>query len=518
MLLENTRQFFTVPKGEVLELKSRSPFFVNVGVRKIDFLYEGELEAFDVDTQILITAGSFPVFVRFKRQEPVKPTIRSVAAVGTSLVQQMENFNSSGKVGISSKSWLDWAAMLGQNAFQFTNIFDADTYTGWGSRNFIGLNFGVSGQTSREIWARARQILDHRENYDLIILDIGTNDMGTLSAEEILFLKVMLSEYFAAYGITVVMLTILNRDITSWAAGGDERKKCNFINNCLKIYQTEFRDEIVLHDWNEDWVDQSSEYGIPKTDYSEDGIHFGPAGAISVGFGLWDRTLSKLITAKGSQVITTDDAYDAAINRYGTVSPNPRLRGTAGGTGTNASGDIADGYQLENITGSGAITAAGSKNADGSQNITFTLTAATLVEEFYYRTSPANIAHSFGGDWMIPYAVIKFNNEPDSLYGILIEGIDQSNSVFRSANLDSVDDSGGDEMPMLGLNGKTLYITGRPFQLTDSSTQMRLRIQFIMGNGGSFTGADLDIYELALRRIPQPRFLQPNPDLFIEGA
>lgn len=525
MLLPNSNQRFILPKNETLLLESTADFSVIAQNEQKAFNNgSGTVGPFTDDEVIYINSTSATVYAKFKKQAEPKTTIRQCAIMGTSLVQHCENTNSSGKLGASSRSWFDWAAAYSGGALDMLTTFDNREFTGWepsgsGSRYFNGLNFGVSGQGIKDIWARARQALSFREHYQCIIIDAGTNDMGTLSTSEILFLKATLSEYFAAYGIKVVMLTVLARGVGSWAAGGDERKKMNHINSELRESANLFSENVILHDWNEEWVDKGSQYGEPVAGYDADDIHFAPAGALPVGKGLWDRTLSKFV-AKGSQpILSADDLYDATLNPKGSFYTNPLMRGTGGTAGTGVTGSVCDDFTAERTTGS-AVTAVGSKvtDSDGAiaQRLVFTLTAGSAFEEFYLRASnPTNIAHTIDGDLVRPFAVVRFNNAPDTFNQIGLEVVDQSNSNFRSLNFQAHVE-GGSELNYGGMDTEKLVLVGRPLRFSPGSTQARLRLLIGMTDGGS-TGASLDVFALGFKRIDEPEIFTPETTLYING-
>lgn len=522
MLMPNDQQEFILPRDEVLLFEADAPFRIidSEGSR----IYAGGASygPFRADRKILITSGASSVFIRFRSVTAPPAVVRFIGAIGTSLVNNCENINAAGKLGASSRSWIDWALAFGGGAAEMYCVFDNRIFEKWepsgsGSRFFNGLNFGVSGQGIEDIWARVRQVYSFRENYQCLIQDGGTNDIATMRAERILFLKVMIAEYFASKGIISVVLPILARSIASWPAGSDERKKMNYINSLLHSFSTRFSENVVVHDWNQDWVDSASANGEPRANFSDDGTHFAPAGAVSVGRGLWARCLSKFVTTGASRIHSPDDVYDSVINTRGCLNPNPRIRGTAGTTGANASGVVADGYTVENISGSPVITAAASKvtTPEGAEanRIVFTLGGAQ-TEEFYYRTAPANISHTVPGQYVQPYARIKFNNEPDSFNSIGLEAVDQTNSVFRSTNFEPVEDGGSNELPTLVQANDEFYLIGRPFKLTDASVTLRLRLLMSMTGSGS-TGADIEVSELGVKVVSVPPIFTPQEDLLL---
>ncbi len=522
MLIPSSTVTFVVPAGDHMYLDSTASFTVTISGTATSYATSAVLGPYETNTSIILASGTAPVFVKFGAKYAQAARIRSLAVVGTSLVNQCEEINTSGKLGASSRSWIDWASIAGGGAFDFVNLQDSTVYTGWepsgsGSRHFSGLNFGVSGQTSQQIWGRARQIVQHRANFQGIVCDLGTNDMGVLTAAEILFYKVALSEYFIAYGVKAFTLTILARDTSSWSAGGAERDKANLINSNLKEYAERFSDDFILSDWNKYWVDKGSQYGTPRSGFSDDGIHFAPAGAMTVGYGLWNDYFSKYIPEGSQYLIAADDLYDATDNPKGNLYDNPQLRGTGGTAGTGATGDVADDFTLERTSGS-AVTVVGSKvtdtDGDIAQRLVFTLTGGSAFEEFYFRaSSPTNVTHDQGGNLIRPYCVLRFNNEPDTFAQIGLEVVDQNNTIFRSLNFQEYSELAY-KIDSETVGTDKLVILGRPLLFTAGSTTCRFRLLLGMTDGGS-TGASIDVFALGFKPVDAIPTFVPDSNLYI---
>lgn len=285
------------------------------------------------------------------------PSKFRVATLGTSLVQQNTYSSSSGAIGSSARSWIDWCGFFSNGACEMLDISDLTDYSGWGTRKFVGTNFGVSGQTCDEIIARLPTVIANKQLFEWLIFDMGTNDMGSLSKETIFDKRSQAINTLVQAGIKVIVLPILARHTTVlnpsytgvWAGGTAERMKALWINQKTRDWCRN-KENVIFHDWNHDWVDNKTTYGVPKTQFTNDGTHFGASGGYYVGKGLWERLLSLLIPQGHPRVSSPEDLFDATNNPYGVVSPNPFLQGSVAITGVqNVTGVRPTGWQYQII-------------------------------------------------------------------------------------------------------------------------------------------------------------------------
>ena len=361
----------------------------------------------------------------FARANRASPGSR-VAVIATSLGQQGITANST-TLATNTRSWLDWAKFFSNGAFESPVWHDTTVYEGWEpsgvqgtSRNFRGLNAGVSGQTSAQIFAR-RSFLVDRVECDIIILDCGTNDMGNTAKEVIQQYRESLANYYLQNGKKVVLLPILSRALSSWPSNQDQRKKAAWINSKTRDFCVKTRD-CYFFDWNASWVDTANADGEPRPWHSADGIHFNPTGAVAVGERLAEFLKVTFGLSAQSLVWSQDDKYDATNNPRGNLLPNPLLFGTAGTKPADGSttGDVADGMRMER--NSGNATVACSKevrplNRGFWQVFTFTTAAVPTASLFYFRTSTANFTHALGSKWVRASAEIEISSSP------LIQGV-----------------------------------------------------------------------------------------------
>ncbi len=433
-----------------------------------------------------------------------------VAIVGTSLMQQNTYATSLGAIGCFTRSWIDWASFFGNGACEIFDVSDTTDYPGWSDRKFIGTNFGVSGQTCDEILARIPNIIANKALYEIIIVDMGTNDMLSLTKEVIHAKRIEAVEQLVASGAKVVLLTILARDITSWPSGSAQRKKANWINQKTHTY---FKNatNVIVHDWNMDWVDVNNADGIPVAAYSDDGIHFATRGGYRVGRGLWDRTLSKLLPIGNSLVTSPDDKFDATDNPYGLLNSNPFFTGTSGTAGTGVTGTVPTGMTVERTSGSTctAVASIVSKGAHGGNAVRMTFTLGGTADEiFSVRVTGSDTAHTLAGKWVQPSVTVSTSTAADTIKAIKLVLIDQSNTSNRSETFKEI---GTFYYPAEAISEG--QIIGRPLKLGAGSTTLRIRVEVHVNGSGSVAPV-VDISKFGVRQIDVPQMYRPDGTLF----
>ncbi len=433
-----------------------------------------------------------------------------VAIVGTSLVQQNTYATSVGAIGCFTRSWIDWASFFGNGACEIFDVSDTTNYSGWGDRKFIGTNFGVSGQTCDEILARIPLLIRNKAMFDVVILDMGTNDMAPLTKEEIHAKRIQAVKMLTDEGLKVVLLTILARDISSWPSGSSQRKKANWINQKTRGYYRN-KKNVIVHDWNMDWVDINSADGIPVAAYSDDGIHFATRGGYRVGKGLWERTLSKLLPIGNSLVTSPDDKFDATDNPYGLLNNNPFFTGTSGTAGTGVTGTVPTGMTVERTSGSTctAVASIVSKGVHGGNAVRMAFTLGGTADEiFSVRVTGSDTAHTLAGKWVQPSVTISTSTAADTIKAIKLVLIDQSNTNNRSETFKEI---GSFYYPAEAISEG--QIIGRPLKLGAGSTTLRIRVEVHVNGSGSVAPV-VDISKFGVRQIDVPQMYRPDGTLF----
>lgn len=249
------------------------------------------------------------------------PRASRIAVLGTSLVQQ-NHIGDAISLATSARGWMSWVEVLSHGRLCCPVHHDQSVLPGWepsnrpgGSRFFSGLNFGVSGQKAIEIERRLPQLL--QSDFDLILVDAGTNDMMVETRQTIADTRARIVSALLDAGKTVIVLPILARGVEKWPAGGAERAKAHWVNR----QSVEFAGNHAnchLFDWNSAWVDSESEFGEPYPGYSDDGTHFSVLGAFAVG-KLLATYLETIVPRAPVRILARDDLFDPMNNPTGNL-------------------------------------------------------------------------------------------------------------------------------------------------------------------------------------------------------
>jgi lysophospholipase L1-like esterase len=247
-----------------------------------------------------------------------------VALLGTSLVQQNHEA-SERRICSSARGWATWAEVLSHGQLDIRVVHDPLVYPGWEpsgrpgmTRGFTGLNAGVSGQRARDIVNRIDEVL--ALDFDLIIVDAGTNDMITETKESIQAMREKIVSRLLDAGKIVILLPILARSTVKWPAGGSERAKAHWINHKSRAF-AERNNRCHIFDWNGPWVDWTSKDGIPHSGFSDDGTHFSVPGGYAVGKAVAEY-LRCFLSPPMEQHWPRDDRFDAVDNPLGNIAPD----------------------------------------------------------------------------------------------------------------------------------------------------------------------------------------------------
>ncbi|MDB5537993.1 MAG: lysophospholipase [Devosia sp.] len=250
------------------------------------------------------------------------PRAGRIAILGTSLVQQNHN-GSDSHIATSARGWMSWAEVLSHGRLACPINHDPAVLPGWErsnqpgvSRFFGGLNFGVSGQKAIQIESRLGRCLN--EDFDLIVVDAGTNDMMVETKETIAEIRARIATTLLTAGKTVIMLPILARGTQKWASGGAERAKAHWINQMSLDFAARHANCHVF-DWNAPWVDTADPNGAPQAGFSNDGTHFSVTGGFAVGKAL-AAYLGALVPHAAPRLVAPDDRFDAINNPLGNLT------------------------------------------------------------------------------------------------------------------------------------------------------------------------------------------------------
>ena len=316
-----------------------------------------------------------------------EPIANKVAVIGTSLVNQCE-YGNTNVLARSQQGWITW--MMGYNEKIDCPIWYDDTVlTGWEpngtpstTRYFQGLNFGVSGQTAQQIYDRRYDI--GQMNADIFVLDMGTNDIASQTAEYVHGLRLQMVQYLETLNPRwIVVLPILMRGAGAWAGGGAEWLKAQEVNR-LTQEVIGIREKVRVYNWNNRWSDQDSIYGYPRAGASNDDTHFDGRGAKWVGedFEFWMRPL------------LTDVLPEQPREN---LLPSGDFAGTLGNNVAPVTGDVATDYECSRQSGDAVVAC--SKNGSDEQVITITPQGTAGTSLIYFLTNTATTPHVKSGLW-----------------------------------------------------------------------------------------------------------------------
>lgn len=452
---------------------------------------------------------SYVSAVKDRQVLPISVQGNRLGVIGTSLVQQNE-IGQSTKISHWGRGWLSWARFFAKGRFECPIWQDMTFTAGWepsgvanAVRGFSGLNAGVSGQTTAQILAR-KEYLANDVSCDIVVIDAGTNDMGSLSKEAIHDARVSLANYYVENGLRVVMLPILSRGVSSWSAGGAERKKAAWINQRTRELCAS-TPNCSMFDWNGSWVNSANANGEPISGYSSDDIHFSVPGGVAVGEA-FATFLTRLLPDPAPRVWSQDDKYDATDNPLGNMLANPFCTGTSGANGTGSSGSVATGMRVERSTGDATVVCSKETRADNRgdwQVMTFTPGSSDSL--LFFRTNSADTNHSLAaGSWVqasIEVDIGSFNG----WQGVSLYLKDNGTNGLIAYGMEAYDGgSGYIKLPTRVMNGQ---IVTPPLMLVNGSASVRWRLEVRVGStggGASGTGV-LKAGAVELRPVSDPR-------------
>lgn len=431
-----------------------------------------------------------------------------MAVIGTSLVQQNDAATSA-KVSHWNRGWLSWARFFSKGRFYCPIWSDMTSYSGWepsgvpgSSRGFVGLNAGVSGQTYAQILAR-KDFLVSAVECDIVVIDCGTNDIDPQAKEDIHSARVSLANFYLEAGKRVILMPILSRGIASWPSASAQRAKAAWINQKTRDFCAA-TPNCYFFDWNAAWINSADADGQPLAGYSNDAIHFAPAGGVAVGEA-FANFLQKILPDPYPRVWSQDDKYNATNNPLGNLLTNPYCTGTAGALGTGASGSVATGMRVERSTGDATVVASKETRTDnrGDWQV-MTFTPSTTDSLLYFRTSSADTAHTYAaGDWVqasIEVDIGSFNG----WQGVTLYIKDNGTNGLIAYGMEQFDDGGIVKLPTRGMVGT---IITPPIQIVSGSATLRWRVEVRVGStggGASGTGV-LKVGAIELRKVESPK-------------
>lgn len=336
----------------------------------------------------IVGSGSYTVFSNIHlADDEVLPQGNRVAVIGTSLVNHCE-YATSASCLRGQRGWLTWM-MAYDERIDCPIWHDPTVLTGWEpssvpdtTRYFQGLNFGVSGQTAQQIYDRRFDIA--QMHADIYIVDMGTNDIASQTAEHIHNLRLEMIKFLESLNPRhIFILPILARGQAQWDASSAEYAKRLEVNR-LSREEIESRPKVTGLDWNAPWVDQNIQEEYPRLGASYDDVHFDGKGARWCGEYMAKRVAFAL----------TDQLPEQPREN---LLPGD-LTGTAGNTVSPVTGDTATDFELRVYSGDAVVV--GSKDGDDNQVITITPQGTSGTSEIRFETEVAKTPHAKPDTWM----------------------------------------------------------------------------------------------------------------------
>lgn len=400
------------------------------------------------------------------------PNAPTIISLGTSLIAQGLT-NSATKFGYEARDPIYCACVTANN------------------RNFNYINKGISAQTTTQILARVdADVIDLRPA--AVFVDSGTNEIGDGYAS-ITANKKMLFDKIIDAGIKLYALSILPRDtsLTSWDANDLETALA--INAWTRRY-CEAHPLATYVDWSHYWMDPAD--GEPIAAYTNDGTHISTKGGLALGMKC--KEVLEADFPPNDLLLRSPKIVDGTDYVYGVVSVNPSLAGTSGTTQTGTSGDVADNWRTERVSGTTAGTIAATIAAKSTldptreQTLVFTPGGATGTEEFYFRTNTADTTAVSGAYY---YAACGIDVSAWAGWDDIILEVDDQGSGGK--DFFGMNNTLGTEMPEFAWNG-VLFTP-----IFQAIGNLRLRIKIGIDSAASGTGTI---------KIWNPQLVRWNPE------
>lgn len=240
----------------------------------------------------------------------------------------------------------------------------------------LGGTVGTGGEGSAEILAQAPGNIAAFPGIKVIVIHIGTNDLSTLTAAQILANIQAACVLYNNAGIWVVYSCILPRGD---AIGLANETKRTDVNSGMAAYQVGRRVSVVNHDANFQLSDPTWQAGDTLP-------HANVVGTKRLASNL--SAAFSFVATNVTQVLPTN------------AVTNPLLTGTGGSNvGTFVSGTVPDNWRIQNDTG--ATVTASMINEGGFNKMQFDISgsATTNSQNLIFRTTPATFPMAVG-EWL----------------------------------------------------------------------------------------------------------------------
>ena len=212
------------------------------------------------------------------------------------------------------------------------------------------LSFGIGGSTTTSLDAQITSLAATSRLPRYCYVLSGTNDDGTVTADEQVRRFVNAWLRLLGMGIVPIHICDLPRVQSSYTAA-----LCSRNRQCQARLATLARHMgVIFVDGTPVMTDYSNTTGDPlAASFSTDLIHQSPVGNYAIAGVLSSLLLGKMLVPAWGHLAspTGADVYHATNNPYGNNWINPLFIGTGGAKGSNVTGNVPTGYTVTRNTG-----------------------------------------------------------------------------------------------------------------------------------------------------------------------
>lgn len=210
------------------------------------------------------------------------------------------------------------------------------------------LIFGVNGDTTAGLLTRfAASVTANASKFDIAFVQSGINDanLGTTGAVIAANLESVCTQILAM-GKVCVLYTIFPSNILT----ATKYSQLMEANSRLRIWALSLakNPNFILVDAFRDLVDPTSSTGAIVTAYQPDGFHPSPAGCYLIAKRAAE-SMTSIVQPLNTSLTTPADTYDATNNKAGNALTNSGMLTLSGGTVTNGSGVVVNGYTIQKV-------------------------------------------------------------------------------------------------------------------------------------------------------------------------
>lgn len=407
-------------------------------------------------------------------------------------------------------------ALLGDSTVQqgISNITDETRNANRGGTHWIGfltsqrftspqsLNFGVSGNTSEQMFARVGDVI--ASGAGVCVVSGPTNDIGGTTLGGTPFTPTITMGFMSAIyeklanaNILIVALPILPRTLS---------EEANF------SYPQRVNAEIAKQDrgypgfrFINPYVfgDQYSATFSPRAGYTYDGLHPMAIGSFTVHFPIAEH-LNTLVPYPGPAVHSICDYYNAS-NLRGCLNLNSLFGGTDGTLGSGVTGQVADNYRVQAFANGGDISSmtvtcskgTSARTSGVNQRIVIGGSATGGFDTCVVLDVPVTVANCGAGDTLEVVADVEIAGATIGVSGVEAYLTAQINGTYKWAR---------DGYPVVSddyvwRDVPEARFSTPPLTLSGTVGNVLFGIKIYLKNTGTTRSIDLRVNNIAVRKV-----------------